>query len=150
MTTINEDVAILRRIPLFANIECAKLKLLALTSKRLSYDANQILFLQGAEGDAAYVIIDGTADVMVDTPQGQVSIAKAESNTVVGEIDVLYDGVRTVTVQALTRLEALRIDKRQFLALIRQFPDLAIEMLGRIHALGCFVGFSQAGWVTAK
>src|SRR6516162_6416181 len=122
MTTINEDVAILRRIPLFANIECAKLKLLALTSKRLSYDANQILFLQGAEGDAAYVIIDGTADVMVDTPQGQVSIAKAESNTVVGEIDVLYDGVRTVTVQALTRLETLRIDKDKFLKLIRQFP----------------------------
>ena len=111
MTNINEDVAILRRIPLFANIACAKLKLLALTSRRLHYEANQFLFRQGAKADAAYVIIDGNADVLVDTPQGQVSIAKAESNTVVGEIDILCDGVRTVTIQALTRLKTLRTGK---------------------------------------
>src|SRR5262245_55423408 len=109
MTNINEDVAILRHIPLFANIASAELKLLALTSKWLHYEANQFLFRQGAEADAAYVIIDGTANVLVDTPEGQVSIAKAESNAVVGEIDILCDGVRTVTIQALTRLKTLRI-----------------------------------------
>jgi CRP-like cAMP-binding protein len=129
MTNINEEVALLRRIPLFANIEAVKLKLLAFTSRRLTYEANQILFHQGAEGDAAYVIIDGTADILVDTPQGRVSIAKAERNAIVGEIAILCDVPRTATVQALTRLETLRIDKQQFLKLIQEFPELAIEML---------------------
>jgi CRP-like cAMP-binding protein len=129
MTDINEDAALLRRIPLFSNVESAKLKLIAFTSRRLNYEANQFLFRQGAEGNAAYVIIDGTADVLVDTPQGQVSIAKAERNSFVGEIAILCDVPRTATIHALTRLETLCIEKEQFLKLIREFPDLAIELL---------------------
>src|SRR5262249_5682141 len=129
MNNINEDVALLRCIPLFANIESAKLKLLAFTSRRLSYGPNQVLFRQGEKGDAAYVILDGTAEVLVDTPRGQASIAKAECNAIVGEIALLCDVVRSATIQAVTRLETLRIEKQQFLKLIQQFPDLAIEML---------------------
>jgi CRP-like cAMP-binding protein len=59
---------------------------------------HKILFQQGAKGDAAYVIIKGTADVLVDTPHGQVSIAKVERNDIIGEIAILCDDVlRTAT-----------------------------------------------------
>ncbi|MGI9408280.1 MAG: cyclic nucleotide-binding domain-containing protein, partial [Hyphomicrobiaceae bacterium] len=70
MADIQDEVAVLRRIPLFAHIEPAKLKLLAFTSQRVAFDAGQELFHQGYDGDAAYVIIDGDAQVLVDTPEG--------------------------------------------------------------------------------
>ncbi len=57
--SLNEEVELLRKIPLFANIEPAKLKLLAFTSERLRFAANQELCDQGDMGDAGFIIIEG-------------------------------------------------------------------------------------------
>ena len=66
--SLNEEVEALRSVPLFAKIEPSKLKLLAFTSERLTFPAGGELFHQGDPGDAAYIILDGQADVVV-TPQ---------------------------------------------------------------------------------
>lgn len=126
---IQDEVSVLRRIPLFAHIESKKLKLLAFTSERIVFDVGQTLFEQGDEGDAAYVIIDGQADVLVSTPKGPVSVAQMERNAIVGEVAILCDVPRTATIKALTRLDTLRIGKEQFLALLTEYPELAIEIM---------------------
>jgi CRP-like cAMP-binding protein len=129
MKSIDDEVSLLRRVPLFAHIETAKLKLLAFTSERLTYQAGQNLFRQGDVGDAAYVIVDGEADVLVDTPNGALKVAHFAKNAFLGEIAILCDMPRTATVTAATPLTALKIKKEQFLKLITEFPDLSIEML---------------------
>lgn len=129
MASIEDEVSVLRRIPLFAHIETAKLKLLAFTSERLAYEPGQTLCRQGDAGDAAYVIIDGEADVLVDTPNGPLKVAHLAKNAIVGEIAILCDMPRTATVRAATQLSALKIKKEQFLKLVTEFPDLSIEML---------------------
>jgi CRP/FNR family transcriptional regulator, cyclic AMP receptor protein len=53
---------VLRKIPQFAKVDPAKLKLLAFTSERLKYLAGDELFHQGDHGDAAYIILEGEAD----------------------------------------------------------------------------------------
>jgi CRP-like cAMP-binding protein len=126
---LQEEVAMLRRIPLFAHIDPAKLKLLAFTSERLAYEAGQIMFHQGGDSDAAFVILSGTADILTDSPQGPVSVAKLERNAIVGEVAILCGMPRTATVKALTRLETLRIKKDVFLSLLKEFPELSIEMM---------------------
>ena len=45
--SLQEEVEILRRIPLFAQIEPSKLKLLAFTSERVAFDAGHTLFQIG-------------------------------------------------------------------------------------------------------
>lgn len=127
--SIQDEVAVLRRIPLFARIEPAKLKLLAFTSDRVTYEQDQVLFNQGDEGDAAFVIIDGEADILVDTPQGSLSVAKVQKNDFVGEIAILCEVPRTATVKALSRLDTLRIDKEQFFKLMSEFPELSVEVM---------------------
>jgi CRP-like cAMP-binding protein len=129
MSNLEQEVSSLRRIPLFAHIDSAKLKLLAFTSERLSYDAGQQLFRQGDTGDAAYVILDGEADVLVETPSGELRVAHLKKNAFVGEIAILCDMPRTATVRADTALEALKIKKEQFLRLVNEFPDVSVEML---------------------
>ena len=68
--SLQEEVELLRNIPLFAKIEPSKLKLLAFTSERLTYSQDEILFSQGDDGDSAYIIIGGEADIVVNTPGG--------------------------------------------------------------------------------
>jgi CRP-like cAMP-binding protein len=126
---LNEEVDLLRKIPLFAKIDPAKLKLLAFTSERLTYSAGQELFHQGDVGDTAYIIIDGEADVLVDTPTGELAVAKLKQNDLVGEIAILINVPRTATVRADSDLTTLAISKDQFFRMIGEFPDMAVEIM---------------------
>ncbi len=127
--SLNEDVERLRNIPLFAKIEPSKLKLLAFTAQRLTFNADESLFHQGDIGDAAYIIIDGNADVVVDTPNGPITVATLGKNAFVGEIAILCDVPRTATVTATSELTTICISKELFFQLVGQFPQMAIEIM---------------------
>lgn len=126
---LQEEVELLRNIPLFAKIELSKLKLLAFTSERLIYSQDEILFSQGDAGDAAYIIINGEADIVVNTPGGPLVIATLKQNEIVGEIAILCDVPRTATVRAKTELTTLRISKELFFNLTIEFPEIAVEIM---------------------
>ena len=61
---LDEEVAVLGRVPLFHSIDPAKLKLLAFTSARVRFAPDDVIFSAGEPGDAAYVILSGTAGRM--------------------------------------------------------------------------------------
>ena len=117
---LNEEVELLRNIPLFANIEPSKLKLLAFTSERISYEANQVLFNQGEIGEA---------DITIDSPKGPITVATVGRNDIVGEIAILCDVPRTASVRAKDKLETLVISKELFFQLIMEFPQIAVEIM---------------------
>ena len=127
--SIKEEVDLLRRIPLFANVEPSKLKLLAFTSERIAFEAGHILFNQGDTGDAAYIVIEGEAEVLVNGPVGPIQVAVLGRNAIVGEIAILCDVARTATVRANAPLETLRIRKDHFLKLLAEFPEMAVEIM---------------------
>ncbi|MEM8651268.1 MAG: cyclic nucleotide-binding domain-containing protein [Pseudomonadota bacterium] len=130
MATLSEEVDMLRKIPLFAGIDPGKLKLLAFASDRKTYKSGQDLFKQGDPGDAAYVIVDGSADVIIDTDAGEVVVAEVGSNEFIGEISILCEVPRTATVRSSSdNLETLKIKKEHFVGLITQVPDLGVEVM---------------------
>jgi CRP/FNR family transcriptional regulator, cyclic AMP receptor protein len=135
--SLSKDVEVLRSIPIFAKIEPAKLKLLAFTSERLRFMAGDQLCRQGDVGDAAYIILEGQADVLVDTPRGPVNVATVGKNDIIGEIAILCDVPRTATVQARSDVETLKISKDGFFHLVTQFPQIGIEVMhelaSRLH-----------------
>jgi CRP-like cAMP-binding protein len=126
---LKDEVDLLRKVPLFAHLDPAKLKLLAFTSTRASFKPGQELFHQGDEGDAAYLILSGEADVVADTPSGEVPVATVGQNAIIGEIAILCEVPRTATVRAASQLETLKIEKEHFLRLIREFPDMSVEIM---------------------
>lgn len=126
---LKDEVLMLRQVPLFAGLEPAKLKLLAFSSDRVSYGAGEILFRQGDAGDAAYVILAGTAEILVDSAQGPIKVAELGENSIIGEIAILCNAARTATVKAETPIETLRIRKEQFIKLLTDFPEVMIEVM---------------------
>ncbi|MFN3972563.1 MAG: cyclic nucleotide-binding domain-containing protein [Gemmobacter sp.] len=126
---LNDEVTMLRQVPLFAGVSAPRLKLLAFTSDRVTYRPGEVMCQQGEPGDAAFVILSGRADILVDGPQGQAKVAEIAENSIVGEIAILCDVSRTATVRALTQVEALRIGKENFLKLLMDFPEMTIEVV---------------------
>lgn len=130
--SLQKDVEALRAIPLFSKIEPARLKLLAFTSEHVEFLEGETVCRQGEPGDAAFIVLDGQADIMVDTPQGAVKVASLGKNEIVGEIAILCDVPRTATVRATSRLTALRVSKDGFFNVVTQFPQIAVEIMGEL------------------
>lgn len=127
--SLNDEVDLLKKIPLFAKIEPSKLKLLAFTSERLNFQPGELLCRQGDRGDTAYIILDGEADVLVDAPGGQISVAKLGKNDLVGEMAILIDIPRTATVKAIDTVATLAISKDLFFRMVTEFPQMGVEIM---------------------
>jgi len=126
---LNEEVDILKRVPLFSKVELARLKLIAFTGERMTFGIGQEVCHQGDLGDAMYVILGGVADVLIDTPNGQLRVAQLKKNGFFGETAILCDAPRNATITASESLLTLKISKDMFYRLVSEFPTIAIEMM---------------------
>ncbi len=124
---LNEEVEILRRTPRFAEIDPARLKLLCFAGERMTFGAGQTLFRKGEPGDCAFVILDGEAEVIAETPSGPVIVATVRRSGIVGEIAVLCDGPRRLTVRALSDVVTLKVSKDLFMRMMMDFPEIAAK-----------------------
>ena len=127
--SLKQEFELLRRVPLFAEIEPSRLKLLAFMSERVAFDAGKIMVRQGDAADAAYLIIDGHAEVIAETPSGPVILATLGSNETVGEMGILTNMPRNATIRAKDRLLALRIAKEPFMRMVREFPNISVAIM---------------------
>lgn len=130
--TLDTEVQSLRQVPMFRDMDPARLKLLAFTSERVQFAQGQRFFSQGDAADAAYVILTGKADVALSTPNGEIKVAELGKNALVGEMGILSDQPRSASIIAAEPTIALRIDKRVFLELLTQFPQMALAVMREI------------------
>ncbi|TMV68431.1 cyclic nucleotide-binding domain-containing protein [Thioclava sp. BHET1] len=126
---LKDEVQMLRRVPLLQGASPAGLKLLAFTSDRVNYAPGETLFWQGDQGDAAYVILTGRADILISSGGTEIKVAEVGANSLVGEISILCDVPRTASVRAVTDLQTLRIQKEQFLKLMQDFPEMMVQVI---------------------
>jgi CRP/FNR family transcriptional regulator, cyclic AMP receptor protein len=127
--SLKQEFDALRRVPMFAEIEPAKLKLLAFMCERVGFDPGNRLIQRGDLADAAYLIIDGHAEVILETPNGPLIVATVGANEIVGVLGVLGNAPRAGTVRAKDRLIALRIPKEPFMRMVREFPTIAVSII---------------------
>jgi CRP/FNR family transcriptional regulator, cyclic AMP receptor protein len=127
--SLKQEFELLRRVPIFAEIEPARLKLLAFMSERVGFDPGKRLMRQGDAADAAYLIIEGHAEVILETPAGPVIVATLGANQSVGEMAILGNVPRNATVRAKDRVIALRISKEPFMRMVREFPSMAVSIM---------------------
>ena len=116
-----QEAEMLRRVPFFGGLDSAKLKLLAFTSRALKFAPGEDLVKKGGVSDSAYVILDGEAEVIGETSGGEFVIAALGSNALIGEMGIIRNVPRGLTVRAKTPVRALRIASEIFLGLINLF-----------------------------
>jgi CRP-like cAMP-binding protein len=127
--SLEAEVRSLQQIPMFREMEPARLKLLAFTSERVTLVGDEVFFHQGDPSDAAFVILEGTARVELETPAGRIKLGEIGRNAIVGEMGVITDRPRSATVTALDNVVALRIGRDVFFDILKEFPKLAIAVM---------------------
>lgn len=124
-----DEIRVLRSVPIFSELDTARLKLLAFTSERVVFAAGDALFRQGDEADAAYVLLSGTADVVIETHDGPVRMSGVAQNAIVGEMGLVTGDLRSATIVATSGLDTLKLRKEIFLALLAEFPQMALSIM---------------------
>ncbi|RFB79791.1 ATP-binding cassette domain-containing protein [Methylovirgula sp. 4M-Z18] len=131
------EIQALRDIPMFAVLDTPRLKLIAFTSERISFEQNQVLFRQGDVADAAYVILSGTVDAFKDFAGESFHLSTTERHSIIGEMGVISGAPRSATIVATTEVVALKIAKDIFLNLIAELPSVAlVVMRDQVRRLG--------------
>jgi|SRR5450830_476779 len=87
----------------------------------ISVSAGQVIIQQGAEGDYYYLIQHGTAVVsrMLDTSQPAIILAELKEGGAFGEEALVSDNKRNATVSMKTDGELLRLNKQDFVELLK-------------------------------
>ena len=131
MSKLTEEVDLLRSIPMFAGMPANKLKLLAFASDHITVADGDMLFQQGDDADAAYIVINGSADVLVSAEPGAEPsrVAQLGRNSVIGDMAILADIPRTASVRADGHLEILKISRDHMMDMVKDSPTLALAVL---------------------
>lgn len=111
---------LLRRMPLFAELDAHQIQLIAAQLREEVYDQGATIMHQGEIGEIFYVIESGRVRVSVEEDGEERSIADRGPGEYVGEIALLLDVPRTATVTALTPVRALTLHKDDFDQLVTE------------------------------
>ncbi|MEZ0581246.1 FAD-dependent oxidoreductase [Nocardioides sp. MH1] len=85
--------------------------------RREHYETGQAVVRQGEVGQAIYVITSGTADIVRETPEGEVVVTALGPGDHFGEKAVFEKTRRTATVRATSPLEVLSLGEAEARAL---------------------------------
>ena len=127
--TVDEAMAVLQRVPFLQGLDPSTVKLLAYAGDQQSYDAGEIVFREGDEGETACFVLDGEATVSIGEDAARHDVGSLEPGDVVGEIALLLDTPRTATVTATSELTVLALSRELFVDLMRKDQELGISVM---------------------
>ena len=96
------------------------------------YTDGEIIIKQGEKGNCLYVVQEGKVDVILETPEGDISVAQLGETDFFGEMGLFEEDVRSCTVRAAGEATVLTIDKRNFLKSIHRDSSLAYRLLEKM------------------
>lgn len=129
-----ETMLVLRRVPLFAELEPEDLQRVASTCGERVYPGGASLMKEADIGNELFVILDGTVRVVRAAPDGgERLIRRYHAGDHIGELAVLREGPRAATVIAEgDAVRTLVIDGENLRAILRERPEAAMAMLATL------------------
>jgi CRP-like cAMP-binding protein len=115
------DAAGISAITVFADLDEHQRECVAGACRELDVEAGTTLTEEGEFGYAVFAVTSGSADVY----KGAAHIRTLEAGDVFGEIAVLFGGVRTATVVAMTPMKLVMLFNSELSRLDREVPQVA-------------------------
>jgi CRP-like cAMP-binding protein len=119
--TIEDDVALLERVPTFRLLGMAALRMVAIGSEQRSFARGGVLFNAGEEADAGFVVQRGAFRVVGG---GGASVI-AGPGSLIGELSLITAIRRPSTATALESSSVIRITRSLFQRVLESDPIAA-------------------------
>ncbi len=131
--SLNDDIALLSLVPLFADIDDDKLRLIAFGAERRRLNRGQQLFREGAPADCAFAIASGTVTLTRNLVDGSVEVVDTVGRgTLLSELAMISFVERKFTATAEEDSEVIRINRPLFRRMLEEYPEVAVVVEARI------------------
>jgi len=126
--SLDSDIALIRRIPLFADLPREQVRLLAFSSARVDLEEGQTLFREGTKAGSGYVLSSGGVELSHGKGTEREVLATCEPGSLIGEIALFVAIRRPATATALLNSQLLEIDRTLILRMLEEYPHLALRL----------------------
>ena len=127
--SVKQAVDVMCEMPLFRRLDQKRLRVVAMMAETLCFREGERLFERGEEGESAYIVLEGAVDVIIAAGASDQVVAVLDQGQIFGEIAALTGQPRTTAIQARSDLTVLRLDRQTLMALMREFPDISLELI---------------------
>jgi serine phosphatase RsbU (regulator of sigma subunit) len=119
---------LLSRVEIFAGIPVNLLEEFAGRLKVASFKSGTTIIQKGDQGDSMFVIANGRVKIH----DGDHVVAETEAGNFFGEFSLLDAGTRSMSVTAITDIEALAITRELFYDLLQSQPEVAKKIISAL------------------
>lgn len=117
--SLDDDMAILARAPVFECFGADALRLLTFAGERVALVADEALFRRGDRADGGYVVMSGTIALR---PVGGGEAVRAGPSCLIGRNALFVVAKRPADATALEAAEVMRISTALMTRVLREFP----------------------------
>ena len=126
--TLYEKMMHLSFVSIFENIRLYDLKLLAQATNLQEFSKNEYVIRQGGIGNTLFIILDGKVAVEVDEKR----VNTLGDRDYFGDIALIGDTKRTVSIKALQDVKLLTISKKEFRYFLDENPKIYNKIMKNI------------------
>jgi CRP-like cAMP-binding protein len=130
--SIEDDIAFLERVPALRLLGRDALRILAIGSENRYIHEGISLFGEGEDADGAYVVQEGSFDLVSE--KNSIPASVAGPGTLIGELALLTETTRPVAAIAREPSSVVRIPRQLFLKMLEGYPDAARRMRDAVAA----------------
>lgn len=123
------EMKCLSGMPLFRDVDVAKLKLVAIAGVRQEYPAAEPIVRLGEPSDAVYIVLEGEIEILRETEELTVPIGRMGTGYIIGDIAVLLGEPYPASFVAVTPVEVLKLEADVFMQLVRDVPQLSLALM---------------------
>ncbi|MBN8993849.1 MAG: cyclic nucleotide-binding domain-containing protein [Rhizobiales bacterium] len=126
--SLDRDIAMLSRVPLFTELTTEQLRLLAFSAVRLELTPGQVLFRENAVAQSGYIVVFGGIELSVGDGTGKRVLTTCEAGSLIGEIALFIETIRPATATAIVSSEVLEIDRKLVRRMLNEYPHVALRL----------------------
>ena len=94
-----------------------------------TFQPGETVIREGGRGTSAFIILSGAAEVFRGSGEREVLVATLERGQVFGEMGLIEDRPRPVTVKALTEIQVMSINRDRFNELLSEDPSILVPVM---------------------
>jgi len=125
-----KKIELLQSVALFWDLSEAELGYISEKMIARHYESGKFIFLEDSEGEQCFFVIKGSVKVTRLSKDGrEVILAMLNEGEFFGEMALLDGESRSANVIALEETEVLTLNREDFLVVLQDYPQIAIQLL---------------------
>ncbi len=125
-----DEIAMLRRVPLFVNMDEQEVAGIRAIMEPNVFAPGQVIFREGEPGNHFHVIMEGNVEFITqDSEANELVLDSSGPGGFFGELSLLTGGPRSARVRAVDKVSTLALDREQFHEFLLKHPHAALDVL---------------------